>query len=297
MNIITHRIDNYNVEEELEKVKARILSGPEPDKKIKVFNQLCEFEYGRWMLINQGLNAYWANYLIYHDEIRREKMIKEPMHSLEKTILNSPGVLSSKDRAKRNSTILQKLIKDNMTVASIPCAVMNDLLRLNQNGMDNIKLVGIDLDSAAIDLAKENAVKFKKEKFCTFKLADAFDLNIENEFDVLHSTGLNMYAKTEPELLKLYTNFYRAVKPGGYLVVTSNVPPKDENGSFTWSVGLMEMAALPEQVLIFFDVIQIRQGMYCTKDQIISQLKTVGFTDIQVDFDSRKMFLCFTAKK
>jgi SAM-dependent methyltransferase len=297
MNIITHRIDNYNVQEELEKVKARILSGPEPDKKIKVFNQLCEFEYGRWMLINQGLNAYWANYLIYHDEIRKEKMIKEPMHSLEKTILNSPGVLSSKDRAKRNSTILQKLIKDNMTVASIPCAAMNDLLRLNLNGMDNIKLVGIDLDSAAIDLAKENSVKFKKETFCTFKLADAFDLNIENEFDVLHSTGLNMYAKTESELLKLYTNFYKAVKPGGYLVVTSNVAPKDENGSFTWSVGLMEMASLPEQVLIFFDVIQIRQGMYCTKDQIISQLKTVGFTDIQVDFDSRKMFLCFTAKK
>ena len=286
MSLITHRTDNYIVEEELAKVKVRILSEPESEKKLKVFNQLCEFEYGRWLLINRGLNAYWASYLIYHDEIRKEKMIKEPLHSLEKTLLNSPGVLSSKDRAARNAGILKKLVKDNMTIASIPCGLMNDFLRLNLDGMDNLKIVGIDLDPNAITLAKENAKKFKKEKYCTFQVADAFELNIENEFDVLHSSGLNMYVQTEPELLKLYSKFYKAVKPGGYFVITSNIPPKDEAGNFCWSLGLIEMSQLPEQVLIFFDVIQIRQGIYCTKNQIITQLKTVGFIDVQVDYDS-----------
>ena len=294
MNLITHRSDKYDVNEELEKIKARIMNGPEAEKRIKIFNQLCEFEYGRWLLVNRGLNAYWAAYLVYHDEIKNGKQL----HALEKVMLEkSPGVLSSKDRANRNAGILQKMIKSNMTVASLPCAMMNDLLRLNLTNLENLKLVGLDLDPAAIALAQENSKKFNKENLCTFKVADAFELNIENEFDILHSTGLNMYVQTEHELLKLYSNFYKAVKPGGFLIVTSNIPPKDENDSFVWSLGLREMSELPQQVLIFFDVIQIRQGMYCTKNQIINQLKNVGFINVDVDFDSRKMFLCFIAKK
>jgi hypothetical protein len=295
MNIITHRIDNYNVSEELETIKQRILKGASVEEKMKWFNQLCEFEYGRWMLVNRGLNAYWASYLIYYDEYRNGM---PSAHPLEKMLLeNSPGVLSSRERAAKNLKIIQNLVKENMSIASIPCALMNDFLRLDYKNIKKIKIVGIDLDPAAIQLAKENSKKYNLEKYCGFKIGDAWKLGIENEFDIIHSSGLNMYVQNEADLLSLYTNFYKALKIGGNLVVSANVPPMDEDGAYVWNVTKEEMDEIPLEAMIFTKIIQIRQGMYCTRNQIIKQLKSVGFSDVQVDFDTRKIFLSFIAKK
>jgi SAM-dependent methyltransferase len=289
MNIITHRVDSYNIEAELKKVKDRLVND---EQKLDLFNQLCEFEYGRWLLVNRGLNSYWSNYMMYHQECDSK------LHPLESIMLEkSPGVLASRERSELNNNIIQKMLHNDMTVASIPCGFMNDLLRLDFGHVKNVKLVGVDLDPRAIEYAKENAERFKKDDVCVFHMRDAWMLELENEFDLLTSGGLNMYVKNEPDLISLYANFYKAVKTGGCLIVTSNTPPMDDKGELFWNVSQEEFAQMPMQGLIFGDVVNVRQGVFCTETQIINQLKSVGFKDVTVDYDSRNMFLSFIARK
>ena len=54
---------------------------------------------------------------------------------------------------------------------------MNDLVRLELKDKIGVKLVGVDLDSKAIEYAKENAKKFNKEAISSFYLRDARALN------------------------------------------------------------------------------------------------------------------------
>ena len=212
-------------------------------------------------------------------------------------IEKSPGVVASRERAEKDQAIIQNIVKNGMTLASVPCGFMNDLLRLDLNNMSDVKLVGVDLDPKAIEYAKENAKKFKKEAITTFYLRDAWKLNIENEFDVVHSSGLNIYLTNEADILNLYRSLYKAVKQGGCLIVNSNTPPMDENGQMFWNVSQEEFGQMPMQGLLFGEIIRVRQGMFCTEKQIINQLKTAGFSNVDVDYDSRKMFLSFIAKK
>jgi SAM-dependent methyltransferase len=289
MNIITHRTDSYNVDEELnEKRKAFV----NDEKKLSLFNQLCEFEYGRWLLINRGLNAYWTYYMIFYEELNVK------LHPLESIMIEkSPGVVAGRERSIRDRKIIQNLVKNNMTLASVPCGYMNDLLRLELKYTNGVKLVGVDLDPKAIEYAKENAKKFNKEAISSFYLRDAWALNFENEFDIIHSSGLNIFVQREADLISLYSSFYKAIKPGGFLLTTSNMPPMDDNNKLFWNISEAEFGEMPMQGILYSEIIQVRQGLFCTEKQIINQLTSAGFTHVDVDYDSRKMFLSFIARK
>jgi SAM-dependent methyltransferase len=296
MNIITHRADGYNLVQELQEIKKRLESDDNNNnnnKKLLLFNQLCEFEFGRWLLVNRGLNSYWSYYLVYCNEINTKQL-----HPLESIMLEkSPGVLAARERAALNHNIMQKMIHNGMKLASIPCGYMNDLLRLDLKDRINVRLVGIDLDPHAIEQSKINSKKFNKETICSFFMRDAWELEFENEFDLINSGGLNMYVKNEADLVSLYANFYKALRPGGCLIVSSNTPPVGDNGQQVWNVTQTELDYVYLQALIYNEVIGVRQGVYCTENQIVNQLKSVGFGDICVDYDSRKMFLGFIAIK
>lgn len=300
MNVITHRCDNYDIEEVKNEVKQRILqvqNDQDRNEQMLIYEQLCEFEFGRWLLANRGLNAYWSHYLIHFEEYY-EGDIESQLHELEKEmLLKSPGVVAAKEIDSLRSQKLQNLLKNDLTLASVPCGLMNDLLRLDIKDYKGIKLVGIDADYNAIHLAKSNAFKHANESITTFINEDAWKLNIHNEFDVLCSAGLNMYVKEESKLLELYKKFYDAIKPEGCLLITSNTPPSDQEGHVFWNMNLIDMAEVRRQKVIYNDVIQVRQGLYPNENEIVQQLKSVGFNQVNIIHESRKMFPLFQAFK
>lgn len=300
MNIITHRTDKFDEKHELFEVKERLLkieNDAEREKQLQIYDQLCQFEFGRWLLINRGLNAYWSYYLNYFEEFYGFD-IENKLQGLEKImLLQSPGVVAAKEKTKITNDLLQKLLEDNMVIASIPCGLMNDLFRLDLSNFNGVKLVGIDADIDAINRAKENAIKLNKQAISSFINQDAWKLNIHNEFDLLNSHGLNMYVKEESKLIELYRIFYNSLKSGGYLIISSNTPPNDENGNVFWKMNLIDMNQVKLQKLIYNDVIQVRQGLYPNENEIVKQLKSVGFISVHIIHDSRKMFPIFQACK
>ena len=142
-NLISHSDAElgFNLTEHQERLKASKNLVLPLDQELSLLEQLNEFELGRFLLMNKGLNGYWTSYIILHGPQ------KQQLHPLEHWMLhNSPAVLATQERFGIFKKHLQQQLKTGMTLASVPCGLMDDLLGLDYSAHYDIKLVGIDLD-------------------------------------------------------------------------------------------------------------------------------------------------------
>lgn len=153
------------------------------DEELKLLDELNQF-----LPANNGLNGYWTAYAI----LTAPK--KDDLHPLEDWLVNrSPGFIATQQRFIVFQDILKELIKDNMNLASIPCGLMDDLLTLDY--------------SSSLDLACNNAQTHCIENISVHK-RDAWNLKINNEFDVITSNGLNIYEQKDKYVSLTYiSNF------------------------------------------------------------------------------------------
>ena len=178
-------------------------------EKIELLKELSEFELGRFLLTQRGLNGYWTAYVILHGI----KLVG--LSPLESWIIHkAPGIQATRERFYIFQQQVQKRLSDNMALASIPCGLMDDLLTLDHSAFDEITLTGIDFDPSSLELAKQNA-KINNIGFTNFIQQDASNLGVSDSFDVIVSNGLNIYEPNPKRLLELYTQFYYALKAGG----------------------------------------------------------------------------------
>ncbi|NER08491.1 MAG: class I SAM-dependent methyltransferase [Okeania sp. SIO3C4] len=80
---------------------------------------------------------------------------------LEKFILDkNPGTLATQERYINFGKVIQNYVQEGVVFASLPCGIMRDLLKLDFTGVDNFRLVGIDIDSESLELAKKLAEEY-----------------------------------------------------------------------------------------------------------------------------------------
>lgn len=188
---------------------------------MKLLDQLSEFELGRFLLENKGLNVYWTYYIILH--ARK----KQDLHPLEDWLVNSsPVINATKNRYQIFHEQFQKRVGNNMKLASIPSGLMNDLFNLDYSNLENIQLYAIDLDQESIEYARENAKQYNISNVDYIK-SDAWYLEQENYFDIMTGNGLNIYEPDDGKVIELYRNFFNALKPGGILI-TGFLTPSPE---------------------------------------------------------------------
>ncbi|KTC85277.1 SAM-dependent methyltransferase [Legionella cincinnatiensis] len=253
---------------------------------LELLNELASFSLGRFLLHNRGLNGYWTSY-IFRNNPDQEQAIE-----LESWLLNKSLYVMARERFYTFQEEIRKRLKSNMTLASIPSGLMDDLLFLDYSSYHNIHLVGIDADSESLNFARQNAHEqgFSNEQI-TLMQKDAWDLAIESEFDLLTSNGLNMYESCEKRLVALYQSFYKALKPEGTLVI-SFIPPPPQN---------VESLISPENFLkeraIFGDIVQINYLNFCTEENMKIQLQAAGFTIESIQYNEKGMAPVVVAKK
>lgn len=255
--------------ERLEKSSQLNLTLPET---LDLLQQLSEFDLGRFLLHNQGLNGYWTSYIFQYNE-------NYPLtHPLEKWLLTKSLFVIARERLATFQRLITNKLKSNMVLASLPCGLMDDLLHLDYSGFKNISLFGIDADSESLEYAKENAKKRCLEKSVNFLCKDAWQLDIESQFDLLTSNGLNMYESDEGRLISLYKNFYKALKPGGVLVM-SFLPPPPAKADLEEIANLFKISPQDwkKERSLFGDIIQIKYLNFCTEESIIKQLEIAQF--------------------
>jgi SAM-dependent methyltransferase len=259
------------------------------DEEIKLLEQLSQFELGRFLLKNKGLNGYWTSYIILHGPQKAD------LHPLENWLLHdAPAVKATQERFNIFQKLLQSRLKDNLKIASIPCGLMDDLLRLDYSSVKNIQLVGIDLDEKSLELAHANAQNLNVDH-TQFLKRDAWQINLQEEFDIIMSNGLNIYEPNDDRVINLYKQFFSALKPGGVLIVSFLTPPPGLSKESTWKNVKAEDAQ--KQKAIFNDIIGVAWQAFRTEAQTCAQLEQAEFQVLEVIYDSQGIFPTVVAQK
>lgn len=184
-------------------------------------------------------------------------------------------------------------------MASIPGGMAADLLTLPQN-IDvtrcQLQFINIDLDKAVLALSKELAKELACEIPLECRHKDAWNLDANNEFDVVASNGLNVYVPQREKVVALYESFLKALKPGGTLITSALTPPISSSAC-EWNKEKINMDALARQAGIFAHILQATWANYCTTEEMVARLTEAGAVDIKVIPDSANIFPTFVGRK
>ncbi len=265
------------------------------EREVEILKQLNEFDFGKSLLRTGGVNGYWISYVI------NKGFGKQLDNSLEDWLLNScPIVLATQERFKIFQRQLQHYLTNNMVLASIPCGVMDDLLSLDFSKVNKVRLVGVDLDQDALDLASKNAKKHAiSNADVTFAKENAWDLSSSNKYDIITSNGLNIYEPDEEKIVALYQQFYKALKPEGILITSFFTPSPKMSKDSPWKDYVADDVVM--QQAIFGDVVQTvwqtKRSVYMTAPQMENCLQKAGFKVLEVIYDKQAMFPTIVARK
>lgn len=304
--LISHSISPDAIETTLQKIKERIkLEGDKPNcpvsQQLELVDQLAQFDFGRYILQNRGINGFWTHYMLtypWYGKQTRKNNSGEPFTDLELFILErAPILLATQQRFEIFLRENQKQVKNNSKLASIPCGMMGELLYLNFENINNIELIGIDYDINTFVDAKFLAEQKKLTKFIKLIQANAWHLSFENEFDLISSNGLNIYEPDHQKVTELYRQFYKALKPGGKLVTSFLTYPPNLTDHCEWNLSKINSDDLLLQKNIFVDVVQAKFNCFRSSEQTKAQLESVGFSDINFLYDNAKIFPTVVAFK
>ncbi|NOJ79236.1 MULTISPECIES: class I SAM-dependent methyltransferase [Myxococcus] len=298
--ILSHQTSQFNdpvttsalvqkIEERLKKTERLMLP---LDRTLELLHQLKEFELGRFLLHNRGLNGYWTSYIFQHG------FGKSPETALESWLLGKSLLVQARERFHRFKQELGQHVREGVHLASIPSGLMDDLLQLDYRGLQHFQLTGIDVDAQSLDFARRNAQERRLEAHCQFLQRDAWHLDIQDTFDAISSNGLNMYEPDPRRLVSLYRNFHDALKRGGYLLMSFlPPPPAGDPASGAWEA----YETAPEDLLIeralFGDIIQANYLNFATEQDTRAQLEEAGLTVERINYSRKGVLPIVVARK
>jgi SAM-dependent methyltransferase len=294
-----HATPEQDHEELLRSVRERLrLAGDMPGatvaQQLELLDELADFELGRFLLANRGLNAYWTHQMVTYPR----QGDTAPMTALERRVVEQlPAVLATRERFGIFRQQLQGLLKSGMSLASVPSGWMGELLLLDYAQHPDISLVGVDLDQTALDGALALAQQQGLADRLTLLRQDAWSVEWQTKVDVLTSNGLNIYEPDDARVTALYRTFHDALRPGGTLLTSFLTPPPTLSAESPWKMGELDPAALALQFLLFVRIIEVKWGAFRTHAQTRAQLEQAGFVDIRFIDDRASMFPTVLARK
>ncbi|MCC4588103.1 class I SAM-dependent methyltransferase [Xanthomonas sp. NCPPB 1067] len=284
----------------LASIKARLGQDParsaaEVERLLQLLDALWEVELGRFLLRNRGLDASWTHRLVTHPP---GSLAREATPALEYALFETlPAVLATRERFGIFRAQLQALLRPGMTLASVPCGWMGDVLSLDYRQCPEVQLLGIDLDPQALEGALKLARQYGLEGRLSLRLEDAWTQGDADSVDVLTSNGLNLYEPDDARVIALYRAFFHRLRPGGTLLTSFLTPPPSLCAHSPWQMTLIDPAALALQSQIFVDIVQARWASFRTHAQTRGQLESAGFADIRFIDDRASLFPTVIAHK
>ncbi|MGK7918517.1 MAG: class I SAM-dependent methyltransferase [Trichodesmium sp.] len=302
--ILSHGNQNETIEQTIERIEQRIIeTGDKPHvtvaRQLELLNELASFPLGQFLLENRGLNGYWTDYILEHQYQGRVTGVDaqgRSLTALEKFYLDKVA-LPTQQRYVNFGKVIQNYVQEGLVFASLPCGVMRDLLKLDFTRVDNFHLVGIDIDSESLELAKKLAVEYGLSEQVEFHQEDAWNLPFEDEFTLLTSNGLNIYEPDDEKVTELYRQFFQALKPGGILVTSFITPSPDLAPNSEWDMNQLNLDDMLLAKIIFTDILNVKVTGFRSSSTTKLQLQTVGFDEIEFIWDNAKIFPTVIARK
>ena len=304
--LLSHNDFKKDLEGTIRDISQRIKNtGDKPhvtvERQLDLLTQLSQFDFGRFLLQNQGINGYWTHYMLtypWYGKQTGKDNLGNSLPDLEKFILeNAPTIIATQQRFRIFFQESLHEVNNDAVLASIPCGMMGELLYLNFEDIKSIRLVGIDYDTNAFEDAANLAEKQKLSQFVEFHKKDAWNLNLKNEFDLISSNGLNIYEPDNKKVSALYKQFYNALKSGGKLVTSFITPPPNIDANSEWKIESLNPEHLLLQQIIFADIIDAKWQCFQSTEKMHQQLASIGFRNIEFIYDDAHMFPTVVAFK
>ncbi|MDF1794969.1 MAG: methyltransferase domain-containing protein [Coxiellaceae bacterium] len=303
--LISHQNGNGDLQQAMDKLADQIKQQGDTAEatvaqRLDYLQQLSEFDFGRFLIINQGINGYWTHYMLTHPWFGKKSgnnQAGEPLSEMETFLLNSPILLATQQRFEIFLQQNQTAVKNGAVLASVPCGLLGELLYLDYNGIDDITLVGLDYDPDALHDAKLLAEKKGITQFIELQQTDAWQLSNDNRFDLLSSNGLNIYEPDDNKVTDLYRQFYNALKPGGKLVTSYVTPPPHLCDNCEWELSNINLQDGLKQKAIYLDTLQAKWQCFRSTETTTQQLTEAGFKQLQFFPDDGHLFPTVTAIK
>ncbi|MBS0605574.1 MAG: class I SAM-dependent methyltransferase [Parachlamydiales bacterium] len=298
---ISHQINEPSIEGVVAAAKAMILErGNLPyisaEEQCRLVDEMCAFEFGRFLLKNKGLNGYWTHYLVVEAPKMGEE--KKDLSELEQFFLfRAPTALATQERYTIFQREMQKRVKDGCVFASVPCGLMADLIDLDFSAARNVRLVGIDLDAHALRDAERYACTKRIAGSLDLRLADAWELNCHEEFDLLTSNGLNIYEPSDQKVILLFKQFFDALKPGGVLIASYMSFPPIPGMKTEWNLSAVNGKDALLQKIILVDILKAKLQAYRSRQTMEQILNASGFDTFEIIEDRAGIFPVIVAKK
>jgi SAM-dependent methyltransferase len=300
--VLSHGHPSEPLDQTIARIRDKIVARGDLDyvsvkEQLSLLKQLAEFPFGQFLLQNRGWNGFWTDYVMQHPEHGRLTGTApdgRPLTRLERQLLDTfPIVLATQERARHFAAAIQGHVKPGAVLASIPCGLMRDLLGCDFADAAGIRLVGVDIDSDSLAQAERLAETRGLAPIATFLRSDAWMLDQRETFDLIASNGLNIYEPDDDRVVQLYRGFHDALKPGGVLVTSALTPPPNDALASEWLAELIDPQALRMQRVVFADIIGTTFQCYRNSETTQAQLSAGGFRNVQVIWDSARIFPTF----
>ncbi len=301
----THSKELKSFDECIQRLKQRIVSRGDLtyatcDRQLEIVNEFSAFPLGRYILERRGANGFWTDYMVSHPERGKISGLNSegrPFSPMENFFLNQcPIVIAHQERFQIFKKLTQNLIKEGVVLASIPCGLMRDLITLDFSHLTEFKLIGMDIDPESLRLAEQ----LSRESGISNSILlqqNAWETPFINEIDVINSSGLNVYEPDPKKVLDLYGKFYRALKPGGHLIISVLTCPPGESTNSDWDTRGISDETLELDKILHKDILEVKWRNFRSAPDLEKEFKQVGFTEISVHFDKHRIFPTILAKK
>lgn len=270
-------------------------------QQLALLDQLSEFAFGQFLLVNQGINGFWTHYMLthpWHGRKTGKNHQGEPLHPLERFILDRcPVLLATQERFDIFLRENQTQVSHGATLACIACGMMNDLLYLDYTGITDIQLIGLDYDANTLKDAEKLAQEKALAPFVTLMQQDAWQLNAHDEYDLISCNGLTIYEPDDARVASLYQRFFTALKPGGKLVTSFLTFPPTLTDACEWDMTHVNRDDLLQQKILLADIVEAKFQHYRSSQLTQNQLAAAGFSNIKLIYDKAKMFPTVVAYK
>jgi SAM-dependent methyltransferase len=255
-------------------------------EKLEVLDGLLEFELGRYFVLNQGLDGNWSHFIAYEYPKLPENL--KPKPSMERMLTEVLGDFELKVRLEMAKEILQRELKEGISILSVPCGIMAALSTLDFSKLSQFRLYGVDIDQEVIKRAKVFSEKNGVGKHTEFACKDAWNLNLENQFDLALTMGLNVFIEDSKKVIALYKSLHTTLKKGGKVLVSFMTPYSFRDPNTERDLSSLDPAAVRLQRMVVTEIVQSRVVNFCSSSQIRDQLHTAGFSKVEIHYSKCK---------
>lgn len=300
--ILSHKISNSEnfdktYQEIFEKIKIQKLDKENEEILVDLLGKVKNSEMLKFLVEHSGFNGYWTEYMCSYPETKQNGFTVSECSYENYIMENFPIAIATQTRYQIFKNEIKKLLQDNISIASLPCGLMNDILSQNFSNIKNFKLHGIDLDQASLDQARAIALSKGLIYHSKFTKEDAWEINYQNEFDLFVCNGLNIYVNDDEKIVKMYEKVYKSLKENGIILTSTLVPPPSESPDSTWKMDKINPEALKIQVSFLNYFMKYNTSNFKTPLGFIKLLEKAGFKNFEILPDALGIFVTIRAQK